>query len=148
LQYDSTLRLRKRTAKAMNRAATHSGGKPPVYLDLLRIRLPAMALTSILHRFTGVLLALGIPAIIYLLGVSLSGPHGFQQVLALWGRAPVRVLAALALWAFSHHVLAGIRFLLLDLGLGVSLRPARMGAWAVNIGSLVFLAAAVGLLLP
>jgi len=36
-----------------------------------------------------------------------------------------------ATWALAHHLLAGIRYLLLDLDLGVDRAAARRSAWIV-----------------
>ena len=46
----------------------------PVFFNLLQIQMPVGALTSITHRVTGILLALGIPFSIYLLDQSLRRP--------------------------------------------------------------------------
>jgi succinate dehydrogenase cytochrome b556 subunit len=39
----------------------------PVFLNLMQIQMPVGALTSIGHRITGVLLAVGVPLSLYLL---------------------------------------------------------------------------------
>ena len=121
--------------------------KPPVYLDLLRIRLPVGAVTSLLHRVSGVVLALSLPLGLYVLDLSLRDPASYEELLRLWDRPGVRLTTVLMLWAFVHHLLAGARFLLIDMGIGVGLRPARAGAWAVNLaGALLVLVTAVALL--
>lgn len=112
----------------------------PVFLNPFRIQFPAPALLSILHRISGALLFLAIPAAVYLLERSLSGPQGFAAVRALLLSPGARVVGIVAAWAFAHHVLAGLRFLLIDVGVGVMRGVARASAWAVN-------AAAVGVLL-
>jgi succinate dehydrogenase cytochrome b subunit len=117
----------------------------PVYLDLLRIRLTVTAVASVLHRITGVLLSVSIPAVLWLLQRSLNGPEGYQQVLDLAHSLALRLIGALLLWALLHHLIAGVRFLLLDLKIGISLRPARAGAWAVNIASLLIFLVLLGL---
>jgi succinate dehydrogenase / fumarate reductase cytochrome b subunit len=38
-------------------------------------------------------------------------------------------------WAYLHHFLAGIRYLLLDLHIGDDLRPARQSSVAVLVAS-------------
>lgn len=107
----------------------------PVFLDLRRIRLPVNAVVSILHRLTGALLVLLIPALIYALQLSLSGPKGFARVSDLLTGWPARLLAVVLLWVLVHHLVAGARFLALDLDLGVG-RPAfRRSAWAVVLGA-------------
>ena len=117
----------------------------PVYLDLLRIRLTVTAAASVLHRITGVLLSVSIPAVLWLLQRSLSDPEGYQQVLGLAHSLALRLIGALLLWALLHHLIAGVRFLLLDLKIGIGLRPARAGAWAVNIASLLIFLVLLGL---
>jgi succinate dehydrogenase / fumarate reductase, cytochrome b subunit len=52
----------------------------PVFLDLWRIKLPATGIVSILHRISGVLMVLAIPAAAILLSEALSGPEGFAAV--------------------------------------------------------------------
>jgi len=40
-------------------------------------------------------------------------------------------------WAISHHILAGIRFLLIDIDLGLSLSTATKSSWIVNITAVI-----------
>jgi succinate dehydrogenase / fumarate reductase, cytochrome b subunit len=122
--------------------------KPPVYLDLLRIRLPVGAVTSLLHRVSGVMLALSLPAALYALDLSLRDPGSYEQVLRAWDSLGARLAVLLMLWALAHHLLAGARFLLIDLGVGVRLRPARAGAWAVNAAAALLVLLAAAVLLP
>jgi succinate dehydrogenase / fumarate reductase cytochrome b subunit len=84
--------------------------------EILSYRMPPPAIVSILHRISGVLLFLvGIPFILYLFQNSLTSELSFENyrsaVSSWFGKL---VLLAL-IWAFIHHLLAGIRFLLLDL---------------------------------
>ena len=46
--------------------------KRPVFLNLIAIRLPVAGVMSIVHRITGVLMTLAVPALIYLLDLSLG----------------------------------------------------------------------------
>ena len=91
----------------------------PVFLDLFKIRLPIAGIMSIGHRITGVVMVLGIPALIYLLDQSVSGPEGFAAAREMVTSLPFKVLLFLALWALMHHFLAGIRYLLLDVDVGI-----------------------------
>lgn len=107
----------------------------PVYLDLIRIHLPLAGWVSILHRVSGVLLFVFLPLGVWILSVSLSGETGFQRVLA-WGAHPLARLAMLGLvWAFVHHLLAGLRHLALDIDRGTDLRRARQSSLAVLLAS-------------
>jgi succinate dehydrogenase / fumarate reductase cytochrome b subunit len=121
--------------------------KAPRYLNLFRIHLPITAVLSIGHRISGVALALTVPALIYLLALSLQGRAGYAAAARLFDGTGVRVVTALVVWAFAHHALAGMRFLLLDLRLGIAKPAARASAWTVSVGgAMVFLLAAAALL--
>jgi succinate dehydrogenase / fumarate reductase cytochrome b subunit len=101
--------------------------KPPKHLDIAKIRLPVPGIVSILHRVSGVVLFLSLPPLIYLLQGSLSAADQFDAYRALITYPLVKLVLLLLLWAFLHHVCAGIRFLLLDMHLGLEhgLRPRR-----------------------
>ncbi len=103
----------------------------PVFLNLLQIRLPVAAVMSIAHRAAGVLLFLAIPLLIGLVSLALSGAEGFARAVSLLHSLPGRLLLFLLLWALAHHFLAGIRYLLLDVHLGVRAPHFRYSAWAV-----------------
>jgi len=118
----------------------------PVFLNLLQIKLPVTGVVSIAHRISGLLLFISLPVSLYLLGLSVSGEAGFQRSLAILHSLPFRFLALLALWALLHHLLAGLRFLLLDLDIGMHRDPARASAFGVIVGALV-LTLLTGLLL-
>jgi len=105
----------------------------PVNLNLFRIHFPVGAVTSIAHRVSGVLLFLSIPLLIYLLELSLQGPAGFavaaDYLQTLW----IRLGSVPIAWSLFHHLLSGIRHLLLDIETGLELRQARLTAWLVNL---------------
>ena len=115
----------------------------PVYLDLFRIHLPLSGWVSILHRVSGVLLFATLPLAVWALSLSLSDETGFQRT-ADWVAHPLARLALLGLiWAFVHHLLAGLRHLALDVHWGTDLRRARQSSLAVVLASgLVMLIAA------
>lgn len=119
----------------------------PVFFNLMQIQMPVGSVTSILHRVTGVLLALGLPLSLFLLQLSLQGPQGYERVAGLFGHGAVKVLALLFIWALSHHVLAGVRHLLSDIDLGSHLPAARTSAWLVNCGAVVIALLSLGALL-
>jgi succinate dehydrogenase / fumarate reductase cytochrome b subunit len=119
----------------------------PVFFNPLRIQLPVGALTSITHRVTGLILALGMPLGAYLLDLSLRGPDGYARVVSLFGALPSRIAAVVLAWALAHHLLAGIRHLLSDIDVGSRLRTARRSAWIVNVSGLVIALLAAGALL-
>jgi succinate dehydrogenase / fumarate reductase cytochrome b subunit len=113
----------------------HSPHNRPVFLNLLQIRLPIAAVMSILHRLTGVLMVLMIPFSAFLLERSLSGTAGFNAV-ADWLASPAASPGLFVLcWGLAHHLLAGVRYLLIDVEIGIE-RPAyRYSAWLVTLVS-------------
>jgi succinate dehydrogenase / fumarate reductase cytochrome b subunit len=119
----------------------------PVYLDLRRIRQPVTAIVSIVHRITGVLLALATPVLIYLLASSVASPEGFRRTLALFETGIVKSILLILIWLIAFHLLAGIRYLLIDIDVGVELRPARRGAWVVHGLSVLIVLIALGVML-
>lgn len=107
----------------------------PVYLNLWQIALPVMAVTSILHRLSGFFLLLILPFCIYIWDLSLRSAADFeraQQLLTAW---PVQMIGVILIAALGHHLLAGLRFLLLDIHWGIQRDQARKTAWIVNLGS-------------
>jgi succinate dehydrogenase / fumarate reductase cytochrome b subunit len=119
----------------------------PIFLNPMRIRMPVGALTSIGHRVTGILLAAAIPVSVYLLDLSLRSDQDFAVVNSWLGWWSVKVFAVISIWALSHHLLAGVRHLLSDFGVGSTLPAARRSAWMVNAGGVaVALFAGVALL--
>jgi succinate dehydrogenase / fumarate reductase, cytochrome b subunit len=119
----------------------------PVFLNLLRIHMPVTALASIAHRLAGLLLALLIPIVLYLLDLSLRGQDGFDQAIEWLRLDAVRLLLLIPIWALSHHLLAGLRYLLIDIGIGVELGTARHTARLVSIGALLLAVFVYGSLL-
>jgi succinate dehydrogenase / fumarate reductase cytochrome b subunit len=117
------------------------------FLNLLEIRFPATAYLSIGHRISGVLLFLSIPLLIYALELSLRNEEGFRTLLAYLDMSAARWLMVLYAWIFAHHFLAGIRFLILDMDIGVNKQMARYSAWLVFAAGIMAMLAAAGCLL-
>lgn len=107
----------------------------PRFFNLLQIAEPVGAITSIAHRIAGVLLSLGLPAGMLLLHLSIRSAEDYARVSALLATPAGRAALLLFTWALAHHVLAGVRHLLMDIDLGSRLAAARRSAWAVNIGA-------------
>jgi succinate dehydrogenase / fumarate reductase cytochrome b subunit len=119
----------------------------PRFLDLHLLSFPAGALVSIGHRLTGLVLALATPFVAYAFTRSLAGVEGFAEI-AGWTRGlPMRLALAALVGALAFHLFAGLRHLLLDAGVGASLRAGRASAWTVIIaGAATFVLAAAYLL--
>lgn len=106
---------------------------PVRFLDLAQIAMPVGAVTSILHRISGVLLALAIPVAAWLLARSLQDADGYRAVADRLGQPAIKLVAVLWVWALAHHLLAGVRHLLSDIDVGSRLQYARQSAWSVNV---------------
>lgn len=107
--------------------------KRPVFLNLLQIRMPVTALMSILHRVTGVVLILLLPFFLYWLQRSVMSPDGFIQARSIFYDLPGQIVLFLLAWVLLHHLLAGLRYLLIDLDIGVERYVANCSAAAVMI---------------
>ena len=100
----------------------------PVNLDLTTVKFPLPAITSILHRISGVGLFFGIGVVLYFLQLSLESEAGFERVLELLRATPVKLTIWLILAGLLYHLIAGIKHLLMDWGLGESREGALRGA--------------------
>ncbi len=107
----------------------------PVNLNLLAFRWPIPAITSILHRVSGVFIFFGIAALLYLLDLSLSSQAGFDEAAALLSGTAVKLI----IWAIAsgilYHLIAGIKHLIMDLGYGETVQGGKAGAVAVLVVS-------------
>jgi len=119
----------------------------PVFLNLLKIKLPIAGFMSIVHRATGMFMFLALPILIYLLDQSLSGPAGFEAAHeTLHGFFGV-VFVFLIMWSLAHHLLAGIRYLLIDVDMGVEKEIAgKTALWVVVAGPILGLLLTGGVL--
>jgi succinate dehydrogenase / fumarate reductase, cytochrome b subunit len=111
--------------------------KRPKNLDLATIRQPLPAVLSILHRISGAILFILLPVLLCLFQQSLASPEGYAAVKVLAGGFVFKILALGVLWMFMHHFCAGIRYLLLDLHMGVDLQSARFSSKVVFAVSIV-----------
>ncbi len=119
--------------------------------DLPGYRLPAAGWVSILHRVSGALLFVLLPFIIWMFDVSVSSEISFERFRSAfnaglgWLPGGLVRLAALALiWAYLHHLIAGLRHLYLDVDHDVGKAFGRTSAIATLVLSLV-LTLALGL---
>jgi len=109
----------------------------PKFLDLTKIRLPVPGLVSILHRISGAALFLFAGVMLYLFQESLASPESYVRFRAVADHWLAKLFLTSMLWAFLHHFLAGLRYLLLDVDIGSELRTTRAMSWGVLGASLV-----------
>lgn len=111
----------------------------PVNLDLRTIKLPITAYASILHRISGVILFFALVIALFLLDRSLSSPEGFATVKSWMSNFFVKFIIWGMLSALIYHLVAGIRHLIMDLGIGETLEGGRLGAKIVLIVSVILI---------
>ena len=110
----------------------------PKYYDLNLAHLPPPGLVSILHRVSGALLFFPIlPLLIYALQMTLGSEEGFARLHDFLSRPLAKAAMLAVIWIYAHHFFAGVRYLLLDLHIGVAREPARTSALAVLVLGLV-----------
>lgn len=113
----------------------------PKHLNVMQIRLPLPGIVSILHRISGVSLFLCLPLLLWLFGTSLGSRDELDSFHAVFdfslvGLPIVKLVLLGLLWSFLHHFCAGIRFLLLDMHVGIELPAARLSSYIVLAVSL------------
>jgi succinate dehydrogenase / fumarate reductase, cytochrome b subunit len=109
----------------------------PKHLDLLAIKLPLPGWVSILHRVSGFGLFLCLPLLLWLLDNSLHSRSSFESLRALIANPLMKLLLLGLIWAYLHHLCAGIRYIAMDLHWGVELAATRKTSMAVLVVSLV-----------
>lgn len=119
----------------------------PVNLDLKTIRFPVTAIASILHRVSGVITFISVGILLWLLGLSLSSPVGFEQASAILSNGLVKFITWGIITALIYHILGGIRHLLTDFGwMDETLAVGKLSANIV-FGLTLVLAILAGILL-
>ena len=104
---------------------------------------------SILHRITGLWMALGLAALVGWLGSAAAGESEYARATVLLGSAFGRILLLLWLAAFCYHFVNGLRHLAWDAGVGLERRAARISARiALAVALIGFLTAACLLFCP
>lgn len=119
--------------------ASHPRPTSP-HLQIYRPQLTSI--TSILHRLTGIFLAVGVLALIYWLVAAASSAEAFDR--AQGAAASIVGRALLFLWsgAFFYHLLNGLRHLAWDAGWGFDLPTTYRSGWAALVGAAILTLAA------
>ena len=109
----------------------------PVNLDLRTIKLPITAYTSILHRISGVILFVGLIVMLYALDKSLASEQGFKEVQECLSSPLAKLVTWGLLSALLYHLVAGIRHLIMDMGIGETLEGGKLGSKIVLVVSTI-----------
>jgi succinate dehydrogenase / fumarate reductase cytochrome b subunit len=95
---------------------------------------------SILHRLTGIALAAGMFALCYWLMALAGGAASYAAAAKLFA-GPLGILLLIGwTFAFSFHLLNGVRHLFWDIGMGFERTQRHASGWFAVLGSLVLTA--------
>jgi|TARA_R110000850_G_scaffold266080_2_gene396287 succinate dehydrogenase / fumarate reductase, cytochrome b subunit len=111
--------------------------KRPVNLDLRTIKLPVTAWTSIAHRISGVIMFAAIAFMLWLLDISLDSERGFEQALSILQHPFAKLVTWGVLSALLYHLIAGVRHLVMDAGVGEGLESGKRGSQVVIVISVI-----------
>jgi succinate dehydrogenase / fumarate reductase cytochrome b subunit len=113
------------------------------FKDLTTYRLPPAGWVSILHRVSGVLMFLLLPFIIWMFDTSVSSEISFGVFTAAFevGLGPVpgwfiKLVALAIIWAYLHHLIAGVRHLYMDMTHSVTKEFGKSSAVATLVLSI------------
>jgi len=109
----------------------------PKFLNLFQIAMPVTAIVSILHRLSGFILVAILPVAIYAFYLSLQSKAQFDELMRCFDSIVFQLILIGLVWTITHHIFAGIRYLLLDIDIGLTLPKARMSAWIANIAAVI-----------
>ena len=87
-----------------------------------------VAIASILHRLSGVIVFLLVPVLLWILDKSLSSPEGFAQVQEIFNGFIVRFVVWVFVAGLIYHTFTGIKHLLADVGVAEELQSGRTAA--------------------
>ena len=123
------------------------------FRDLPSYRLPAAGWVSILHRISGAIMFALLPFVIWMFDVSISSEISFGKFKAAFEIGMLglpgivwKLLALALIWAYLHHLIAGLRHLWMDARHAVSKEFGKSSALVTLVlGSVLTLALALKL---
>jgi len=109
----------------------------PKNLDLTTIELPLPAKASILHRISGFALFFAVAFMLSALGTSLESEQSFAELKDVLNSGLAKFITWGILSALGYHVVAGVKHLLMDMGIGETKETGRVGAMITLIAGVV-----------
>lgn len=86
---------------------------------------------SLMHRLTGIALAVGLFVLMAWLVALMRGPEAYASFSACIGSLPGQIVMAVFVFALVYHFFNGIRHLAWDLGLGFTIPQLYRTGWTV-----------------
>ncbi len=113
------------------------------FKDLPSYRWPLAAIVSGMHRISGLFMFLLLPFIIWLFDTSVSSEYSYARFSAAFGVGLgwlpgwfIKLVALGLIWAYLHHIIAGLRHLWMDVAHAVSKESGRRSAVVTLVLSL------------
>ena len=113
----------------------------PVNINLIKIKLPISALTSITHRLAGMyIFFITYPLSVFLFYLSISSSESFLNLTnTLIGSFYISTFVAFSYLVLWYHILTGVRHLIMDMHIGESLEASKYSSilvlllWALSV---------------
>ena len=113
----------------------------PVNINLIKIKLPISALTSITHRLAGMyIFFITYPLSVYLFYLSISSSESFINLTnILINSIYISTFVAFSYLVLWYHILTGVRHLIMDMHIGESLDASKYSSilvlllWALSV---------------
>ena len=107
----------------------------PVNINLIKIKLPISALTSITHRLAGMyIFFITFPLSVFLFYLSISSSESFLNLTnTLIGSFYISTFVAFSYLVLWYHILTGVRHLIMDMHIGESLEASKYSSILVLI---------------
>ena len=120
------------------------------FVDAAQYRLPLAGVVSILHRISGMMMFFLLPFIIWMFDTSVTSEISYSRFTSVFvvgaGFVPawfIKLVALALIWAYLHHLMAGVRHLWMDATHAVTLEFGRQSA-AFTLVTSVALTLALG----
>ena len=114
-----------------------------LFSDVRTYRLPLAGFISILHRVSGMLMFILLPLVIWMFDTSVSSEISFGRFSAAFnvglGFVPgwfIKLVVLALIWAYLHHLAAGVRHLYLDVSHKTTKDFGRQSAVATLVFSI------------
>ncbi|MEH6583022.1 MAG: succinate dehydrogenase, cytochrome b556 subunit [Halioglobus sp.] len=113
--------------------------KRPVNLDIGSMRLPLTAWASITHRASGVFIFAGMAILLWALDASLESPESFASLQECLASPLVKFVLWSVVAGLIYHSVAGVKHLIMDMGIGETFEGGTRGAKIVIVVSAVLI---------
>jgi succinate dehydrogenase / fumarate reductase, cytochrome b subunit len=136
-----------------NLSSPHDAVKRPefrninAFNDLPTYRLPAAGWVSILHRASGAIMFVLLPFVIWMFDTSVTSEYSFERFKAVFNQGAgflpgwlIKLVVLALIWAYLHHLTAGLRHLFMDARHAVSKEFGKSSAVATLAISLTLTA--------